>query len=500
MAETKPIRFVTDERLDFNHFKPLRKSYIVASSYRSGSQYLCWRLWQTGLLGAPSEILNPANELRILMERFKTKSPAEYIAKLIAHRTSRNGIFGMKAHFHHFETFLKEYPTFLETLAPVTFIHIDRRDKTAQAVSMAKALQTGWWTSRMVSGPKPPLRYDRETIANCLQELEQQDVEWRRWFAAHDVTPFEITYDELTADAERVVRSVVELMGVEKDEPEQVNVPPAEKQADETNQDWIERFRRESQAGEVKARRAVDSRDGVPAENTGSPPSSIETNFFERHHRLMDKLSEATSPSSRFIETARRRRRYDAIIGQNRHLFQNARVLDIMSSYGFWALAVLDAGAAHVVGVEPSQKLVEAAQKNLAECRVSSDCYKFVHSEIIAALRTFTPGQFDVILCKEFLEHSHLPQFFRQLSRLRPRHVILDTRMTQGAEPMARFEIPAGWHGLITAVPNHDLIAFLCEPDFRWRVIDWKSMDISDWTGVHDYARDVRRTYVLDRV
>ena len=37
---------------------PLRKSYIVASTDRSGSTFFCSLLWQTGVLGAPAEYWN----------------------------------------------------------------------------------------------------------------------------------------------------------------------------------------------------------------------------------------------------------------------------------------------------------------------------------------------------------------------------------------------------------------------------------------------------------
>jgi hypothetical protein len=51
----------------------------------------------------------------------------------------------------------------------------------------------------------------------------------------------------------------------------------------------------------------------------------------------------------------------------------------------------------------------------------------------------------------------------------------------------------------ILAVPNHGLIMFLCDAfGFRWRLIDWRTIGISDWTGIHDYERDGRRTYVLE--
>jgi LPS sulfotransferase NodH len=496
-ADKKPVRFVTDARLDFNHSTPLRKSYVVASSYRCGSQYLCWCLWQTGLLGAPSEVLNPRSEMRVLTKRFKTSSPADYLATLIARRTSKNGVFGVKAHFHHFEAFMKDYPALLEALSPVTYIYINRSDKVAQAVSMAKALQTDWWSSRMESGPSPPLRYDGELIAKCMQELEQQDQNWRHWFERHNVTPFPVTYNDLTANAAGVVRGVVELLGVQDDEPEEVDVPPAKKQGDETNQEWIERFERETRAGGTHSGANANGNGALVADG-GSGPTANEEHFFGRYSRLIKPLPEGTKSATGFIDSVRLRHRYDAIISQNRALFRNARVLDIMSSDGFWSLAALDAGAAHVVGVEPSRSRVEAAEKNFTECGINSRSYQFVTSGIFAALRDFAPEAFDVILCKGFFERCHFPEFFRHLSRLRPKHVVLDTGIIRGHGPVAHFTIPAGRKDTILSIPSHTLITFLCEFEFRWRLIDWQALGIIDWTGVQDYASDRHRTYVLD--
>jgi trehalose 2-sulfotransferase len=491
-VDEKAIRFVTDERLDFDSPAPLRKSYFIASSYRCGSQYLCWQLWETGVLGAPCEYLNPGYELRVLMKRFNVFTYPDYVAKLLERRTSKNGVFGMKEHFHHFEAFLKGYPELLDVLAPVTYIYINRRDKVAQAVSMAKALQTNWWSSRMEQGPRPPLQYDPELIAKCLSEVDLQDAGWQKWFEAHNVAPLHLVYENLTADTAGTVRSIVELLGVENDERVEVNVPPAKKQGDETNQEWIERFQREAKAGG----------GGVPVPETQpSPePSAVGPHFFDRYDQLIKSLPEGTNSATGFIDAIRLRRRYDAIIAQNRELFRGARVLDIASSQGFWSLAALDAGAAHVVGVEPSRDLVEAGEKNFSKHGIKPESYRFVRSGIFAALETFDPGAFDVILCKGFFEQSHFPHFFHHMSRLQPKHVVLDTRIAQGHGPIARFTVTTGRNGAIVATPNHELIEFLCEAEFRWRLINWQAMGITDWTGIQDYARDSHRTYVLDRL
>ena len=45
------------------------------------------------------------------------------------------------------------------------------------------------------------------------------------------------------------IQSVVEYLEVQNAERDEVKVPPVEKQSDDTNQEWIERFRRETEGG-----------------------------------------------------------------------------------------------------------------------------------------------------------------------------------------------------------------------------------------------------------
>ena len=497
-----PVRFVTDARLDFNHFTPVRKSYIVASSYRSGSQYLCWRLWQTGLLGAPSEVLNPTSELRVLMNRLKASSPSDYMTKLLGRRVTRNGVFGMKAHFHHFEAFLNDFPPLLNVLSPVTYIYISRADKVAQAVSMAKALQTNMWTSRMEEEHKPSLNYDRDMISKCLEDIEQQDLTWRQWFQAHNVTPFQVTYDQLTADAAGVVTRIIKLLGVENDAPDAVDVPPAKKQGDETNEEWIARFERETRAGPAQS-------DPSPREGTGSVSAPITgkadrseaaggdgTHLFDRFGGLIKSMPTGAASATGFLDLINLRRRYDVIVGRNRDLFRGARVLDVMSSYGFWSLAALEAGAAHVVGIEASSAAVATTRKLFDEHKVDPASHDLVNSDIITGLQSLKPNSFDLVMCLGSFEQCDFRAFFHHLSRLQPKQVILDTGIVLGEGPIIRFSLDKGE---ILGMPNHPLIMFLCDMfNFRWRLINWRGMDISNWTGIHEYERDQRRTYILE--
>jgi trehalose 2-sulfotransferase len=233
--------------LDFPGPAPsLRKSYVVASSYRCGSTFFCSELWRTGVLGAPAEYLN-IGEGRMLRDvmamRLQASSPEDYFVKLLAHRTSRNGVFGVKAHFHHFEPALTWCPSMLDQLAPVTYLHLNRRDRLAQAVSMARAMQTNAWTS--MDGAAATPRYDEGLIDQCLEEIGRQRLGWLRWFEINAIQPVVVDFEDLIADRAGVVRGVVELFEVETDEPEQIHPPAVRKQGDEINLAWAARFRRE---------------------------------------------------------------------------------------------------------------------------------------------------------------------------------------------------------------------------------------------------------------
>lgn len=242
-----PFRNWMDARLDFPRSTPLRKSYVVASSYRCGSTFFCSELWRTGVLGAPAEYLNigQGRMLRdVMAARLRAVSPVDYFGKLLARRTSRNGLFGMKAHFHHFGPALAWCPSMIELLSPTTYIYLNRLDKLAQAVSMARAMQTDAWTS-MDRAVATPLRYDEGSIMRCLNEIEQQGLGWLRWFEINNVTPFVVNYEDLVADTAAVIGSVVELLDVRGDEPETVRPPIVERQFDATNTAWAARFRRD---------------------------------------------------------------------------------------------------------------------------------------------------------------------------------------------------------------------------------------------------------------
>ena len=233
----------TSAALDFPEPTAAQKAYVVASSFRSGSTHLCVCLWETGLLGAPWEYFNFDNVKRFMYARLAANSPGDYLRKLAMLRTSRNGVFGAKMHYRHFEAALREYPPLLEVISPTKFVYINRRDKIAQAVSLARSLQTNAWFA-FDKQDTMPLFYSKEFIEDCLREVHRQVDAWWLWFEENKVEPLVVDYEDLVADRAAVVQNVIRFMEVEGDEPDPVSLKRYPmKQSDERNYDWAARFR-----------------------------------------------------------------------------------------------------------------------------------------------------------------------------------------------------------------------------------------------------------------
>ena len=228
-----------------------------------------------------------------------------------------------------------------------------------------------------------------------------------------------------------------------------------------------------------------------------------------RYDRLIRRKPASTGSDSAPENAARLQRQFEIIFSGNREAFQGTRVLDLMSGSGFWSLAALDAGAKHVVAVEPAIGLIESAKRAFTEYAVGAGSYRFVNSDVTAALRSFEPGAFDLVLCHGYFEQTDPRQFFSQLTRLRVKRAVLDTRISIGKGPIVRLKQrpadeakakTAGRFSSVLSIPNHELITFFCDYfKFQWRLIIGKTTALSDWTGLSDYEHDHRRVYLLEQ-
>jgi 16S rRNA G966 N2-methylase RsmD len=208
-------------------------------------------------------------------------------------------------------------------------------------------------------------------------------------------------------------------------------------------------------------------------------------------------------------KATRLQRRFEIIFSGNSDAFRDARVLDLKSSSGVWSLAALDAGAKHVVAVEPGKALIESARKAFSECEIDAASYLFMNSDVPSALRSFEPGAFDLVISHGYFEQSDPRFFFSQMNRLQIKRVLLDTRISLGKGPIVRLRNRSpdemeskvtNRYNSILSIPNHELVAFFCDYfKFGWRLVLGKTSQISDWAGLSDYEQGRHSTYLLER-
>ncbi len=239
------------------------RTYVIASVPRSGSTLLCRLLWDTGRVGAPKEYLNPMQlrdwEVRLGARRRDRAAAAALRgplvgalagrvgwdeARLRAHltrvrdRRSSGGWFGLKLHHHHL---LRWFPDgdVTRVLGPVRWIRIRRGDRLGQAVSWARALQTGQWAHWQ--RPLLPPVYSRWAIERRRAAIDAGEAGWDRILDREDV--LEVTFEELTDAPEATLRRVLAALAVADAATMRLPPPPTRRQADGINATWVARHR-----------------------------------------------------------------------------------------------------------------------------------------------------------------------------------------------------------------------------------------------------------------
>ena len=206
--------------------------------------------------------------------------------------------------------------------------------------------------------------------------------------------------------------------------------------------------------------------------------------------------------------------RSELLLARNRDLIEGAKVLDLACNTGRLSYPCLALGAARVVGVEARGSLIEQGRIALKGCGHESRM-EWVQSDVFAYLEATPEHAFDVILCFGFLYHTtRQVEFFRQIARIRPKHVIVDTSVAQhylwyGRRAFLRK--PPALHVTIedstktSDTTDPDGIAFWPTVSFlEWMFerIGYKASpiryrgEVDQWDGMQDYRKGRRVSYL----
>ncbi|MEQ8768101.1 MAG: Stf0 family sulfotransferase [Planctomycetota bacterium] len=217
-----------------------RISYLVCSTPRSGSSLLCELLCHTELAGAPTEYLDTRVEADFRAV-WRFDSLEEYCRLLLLKKTTPNGVFGFKAHFHQLAERLSTAAELKSVFPGLQYVSIQRRDTLRQAVSLAKALQTDCWASHQTDVQAAP-RYDRVLIHSQLQNIFRERYAWESFYRVEGIQPIRVDYDALVAAPRDTVSRVLGELQIEPPSELTLEAPTLQRQSDSVNEEWCRRY------------------------------------------------------------------------------------------------------------------------------------------------------------------------------------------------------------------------------------------------------------------
>ncbi len=241
-------------------------AYVICATPRSGSTLLCDLLAATGVAGKPNSFYR--RESRDNWVRRFEIAPGDdvaferrYLAETIAAGTGGTGMFGMRIMWPSMPEMQAQlgrlYPDAATDRARLAtafgtpvYIHLQRVDRVAQAISRSKAEQSGLWhrgadgSEREQVKPYRTPEYDGAQLAGFIAEAEAHEAAWTRWFATEGVAPLELTYEGLSADPAATLATVLGALGRDPALASRAEVRTA-RLADTLSLDWAARYRAE---------------------------------------------------------------------------------------------------------------------------------------------------------------------------------------------------------------------------------------------------------------
>ena len=222
------------------------RPYLLATVPRSGSTYLSHVLWRSGCLGAPLEYLNfepagpyghantaPAEQNRLWLTALRT-------------RTSPNGVFGLKGFPLQLEALQQGNPALLTHVmrlvlasgAASKVVHLRRRDRTAHAISYARAMLSGVWRKEQEHAGLAEPEYSPVAVERASRLIDEQESAWSAMFADLKLTPLTLWYEDVVADPQQAAAEVAAYLGVALAPGAEVAIPMVERQSQAGGRAW----------------------------------------------------------------------------------------------------------------------------------------------------------------------------------------------------------------------------------------------------------------------
>lgn len=206
--------------------------YIICATPRSGSTLFCQYLASTGVAGIPESYFRKEGLLEYA-EHWQILRPdgsydlADYLAAVREAGSTDNGALALRIMWPT----LKEVTAHLSKLYPdlagneltllekafgrLQFVYLRREGIVAQAISLYRASQTGYWHIDEGQAPDQPPVFNFDAINSLVTDLRQDNLDWQSWFQKVSIEPMPVVYEDFAADPEATVFKVLRFLEIE---------------------------------------------------------------------------------------------------------------------------------------------------------------------------------------------------------------------------------------------------------------------------------------------
>ena len=215
-------------------------------------------------------------------------------------------------------------------------------------------------------------------------------------------------------------------------------------------------------------------------------------NFFDEYSSFYKTGQTGTKP--KMLNA-----RFHALIENNREIIENATILDLANHDGRWSLAALKNGAKKVYGIEGKKELVEKGLENMKKYEIPEDKYNFVVGDIFEEIKKIPSREIDVVFCFGIFYHvSNHMELLKEIKKLQPKYLILDTEINKSKSPVVRFrkepyytpDSTISFEKFIAGRPSQSALnMMLGDLDFKITYYNWEK-NIQDWKGLEIYSSE----------
>lgn len=235
-----------EPRFDFTEFSGEPKRYLLATVPRSGSTWFSHLLWQTGCLGAPLEYLNFEPTGPFGRAHSSQAAQDELWAHVVRTRTSPNGVFGLKAFPAQLEDLGRLNPAllakamrfFLAGRSASRVVQLRRRDRTAHAISLARASLSGVWRKEQERDGGAEPAYSSEMVGRAERDIVVQEEAWAAMYRDLGIRPLVLWYEDALEDEKRALAAVADYLAVELAGCPAPTIPRVERQSQAGARQW----------------------------------------------------------------------------------------------------------------------------------------------------------------------------------------------------------------------------------------------------------------------